>query len=46
MAIRDICEPLPGVSQILSASEKRYVGANAPRPEDASAAETVGSEQP
>ena len=30
-----VCEPLPGVSQILSASEQRYVGARAPRPEDA-----------
>jgi len=29
-----VCEPLPGVSQILSASEQRYVGAHAPRPED------------
>ena len=40
-----VCEPLPGVSQILSASEQRYVGAHAPRPEDASP-ETVVSEQP
>jgi hypothetical protein len=29
-----VCEPLPGVSQVLSASEQRYVGARAPRPED------------
>ena len=29
-----VCEPLPGVSQVLSASEPRYVGARAPRPED------------
>jgi glycosyltransferase involved in cell wall biosynthesis len=28
-----VCEPLPGVSQVLSASEQRYVGAHAPRPE-------------
>jgi SAM-dependent methyltransferase len=30
-----VCEPLPGVSQGLSASEQRYVGSRAPRPEDA-----------
>ncbi len=29
-----VCEPRPGVSQILSASEQRYVGESAPRPED------------
>jgi hypothetical protein len=29
-----VCQPLPGVSQILGASEQRYVGAHAPRPED------------
>jgi glycosyltransferase involved in cell wall biosynthesis len=30
-----VCEPRPGVSQILGASEPRYVGARAPRPDDA-----------
>jgi 2-polyprenyl-3-methyl-5-hydroxy-6-metoxy-1,4-benzoquinol methylase len=29
-----VCEPLPGVSQVLSVSEERYVGARAPRPQD------------
>jgi hypothetical protein len=36
-----VCEPLPGVSQILSASEQRYVGARAPRPEEATASPSV-----
>jgi hypothetical protein len=30
-----VCEPRPGVAQILSASETRYVGDRAPRPADA-----------
>lgn len=28
-----VCRPLPGVSQVLAASEQRYVGEHAPRPE-------------
>jgi glycosyltransferase involved in cell wall biosynthesis/2-polyprenyl-3-methyl-5-hydroxy-6-metoxy-1,4-benzoquinol methylase len=34
-----VCEPLPGVSQVLGASEQRYVGARAPRPEDSADAD-------
>jgi SAM-dependent methyltransferase len=47
-----VCEPRPGVSQILIASEQRYVGDRAPRPDDASttptetAAESVAPASP
>jgi hypothetical protein len=40
-----VCEPLPGVAQILSASEQRYVGARAPRPEEAPAPSVDEGEQ-
>ena len=37
-----VCEPLPGVSQVLNASEQRYVGAHAPRPEEAGPVSSSG----
>jgi glycosyltransferase involved in cell wall biosynthesis len=39
-----VCEPRPGVSQILSASEQRYVGDRAPRPGDAVPADETAAE--
>ncbi len=40
------CVPLPGVSQILAASEQRYIGARAPRPETPAGEEGAGAAQP
>jgi SAM-dependent methyltransferase len=37
-----VCEPLPGVSQVLHASEQRYVGAHGPRPEETRAVSSSG----
>jgi hypothetical protein len=37
-----VCEPLPGVTQVLSATEQRYVGAHAPRPEETGAVSSSG----
>jgi 2-polyprenyl-3-methyl-5-hydroxy-6-metoxy-1,4-benzoquinol methylase/glycosyltransferase involved in cell wall biosynthesis len=37
-----VCEPLPGVTQVLSATEQHYVGAHAPRPEETGAVSSSG----
>ena len=37
-----VCEPIPGVSQVLNASEQRYVGAHGPRPEETGAVSSSG----
>jgi hypothetical protein len=37
-----VCEPLPGVSQVLHASEQHYVGAHGPHPEETGAVSSSG----